>query len=212
MYFAVTQPRRIAALSIARRVSQERDWPVGTIVGYQVGLIKSICDDTRITYCTTGVLLNKLINKKDLLDYTHIILDEVHERDEEMDFLLLVVRKLLRTNSAMVKIILMSATIDVDKFSEYFSTPMENKLVPASVVDIPGGNPYDVSIYYLDEIENLGNVSIHFSNAYKHSDAQEQARLNWFFNFEIKKRTLHIATWDFLFLNLKIAIMCAKLH
>lgn len=154
----VTQPRRIAALSIAKRVSQERDWPVGTIVGYQMGLIKNTCADTRITYCTTGVLLHKLINKKHMMEYTHIILDEVHERDEDMDFLLLVIKKLLRTNSSMVKIILMSATIDVNKFAEYFSTPVENKLLPAPVIDISQRNSFNVSIYYLDEIENLGSI------------------------------------------------------
>lgn len=112
-----------------------------------------------------------------MMDYTHIILDEVHERDEDMDFLLLVVKKLLRTNSRMVKVILMSATIDVNKFSEYFSTPVENKLLPATVIDIPGGSPYNVSIYYLDEMEHVGNVSIYFSSANKHSDTQERARV-----------------------------------
>ncbi|XP_012057161.1 PREDICTED: probable ATP-dependent RNA helicase spindle-E [Atta cephalotes] len=154
----VTQPRRIAAMSIAKRVSQERDWPVGTLVGYQMGLIKNINRDTRITYCTTGVLLNKLTNKKHMMDYTHVILDEVHERDEDMDFLLLVVRKLLRTNSAMVKVILMSATIDVDKFSSYFSTPVENQLLPAPIIDIPRDGPYEISIYYINELENLGVI------------------------------------------------------
>ncbi|XP_011867555.1 PREDICTED: putative ATP-dependent RNA helicase TDRD9 [Vollenhovia emeryi] len=154
----VTQPRRIAALSIAKRVSEERDWPVGTIVGYQMGLIRNISQDTRITYCTTGVLLNKLTNKKHLMDYTHIILDEVHERDEDMDFLLLVIRKLLRTNSTMVKIILMSATIDVDRFSAYFSTPVENQLLPAPIIEIVKGGLYDVSVYYLNEMDNLGNI------------------------------------------------------
>ena len=162
MYFIVTQPRRIAAMSIAKRVSQERDWPVGTLVGYQMGLIKNVNRDTRITYCTTGVLLNKLTNKKHMMDYTHVILDEVHERDEDMDFLLLVVRKLLRTNSAMVKVILMSATIDVDKFSSYFSTPVENQLLPAPIIDISRGGPYEIAIYYIDELENLGVVSIYF--------------------------------------------------
>ncbi|KMQ93554.1 atp-dependent rna helicase tdrd9 [Lasius niger] len=154
----VTQPRRIAALSIAKRVSQEREWPVGTLVGYQMGLIRNTCHDTRITYCTTGVLLHKLINKRHMMEYTHVILDEVHERDEDMDFLLLVVRKLLRTNSTTVKVILMSATIDVDKFAQYFSTPVENKLLPAPIIDIPQRSPYNVSIYYIDELENLGNI------------------------------------------------------
>lgn len=161
MHFAVTQPRRIAALSIAKRVSQEREWPVGTLVGYQMGLIKNTCRDTRITYCTTGVLLHKFINKKHMMEYTHVILDEVHERDEDMDFLLLIVKKLLRTNSTEIKVILMSATIDVDKFAVYFSSPVENKLLPTPIVDIPQRSPYNVSIYYIDEIENLGNVSIY---------------------------------------------------
>lgn len=125
-----------------------------------MGLVRNVSRDTRITYCTTGVLLNRLTNKKHMMDYTHVILDEVHERDEDMDFLLLVVRKLLRTNSTMVKVILMSATIDVDKFSTYFSTPLENHLVPAPIIDVSKGGPYDISIYYIDEMENLGNVSI----------------------------------------------------
>lgn len=169
LYFAVTQPRRIAALSIAKRVSEERGWQVGTLVGYQMGLIKNVHHDTCITYCTTGVLLNKLTNKRHMMEYTHIILDEVHERDEDMDFLLLVVKKLLRTNSTMVKVILMSATIDVNKFSAYFSTPVENQLLPAPIIDIPKGSPYDISIYYIDEMENLGNVSIYFLARLKQS-------------------------------------------
>lgn len=68
-------------------------------------------DDTRITYCTTGVLLEKLITCKTLLNYTHIILDEVHERNQDMDFLFIVVKK-LRKKAPHVRIILMSATIE----------------------------------------------------------------------------------------------------
>ncbi|KAL0112947.1 hypothetical protein PUN28_012296 [Cardiocondyla obscurior] len=154
----VTQPRRIAALSIAKRISEEREWPVGTLVGYEMGLVKSVSRDTRITYCTTGVLLNRLANRKHMMDYTHVILDEVHERDEDMDFLLLIVKKLLRTNSTMVKVILMSATIDVDKFSTYFTTPIKDQLVPAPVIDIPKGSLYNVSIYYLDDLGILGTM------------------------------------------------------
>ncbi|XP_011702668.1 PREDICTED: putative ATP-dependent RNA helicase TDRD9 [Wasmannia auropunctata] len=116
-------------MSIAKRVSSERDWTISTIMGYQMALVKNVSLDTRITYCTTGVLLNKLTSKKHMMDYTHVILDEMHERDEDMDFLLLVVRKLLCTNSMTVKVVLMSATIDVNKFAAYFSTPVED---PAS--------------------------------------------------------------------------------
>lgn len=161
--FAVTQPRRIAAISIAKRVSEEKDWPVGSLVGFQVGLINNTCRDTRLTYCTTGVLLHKLINSKNMLDYTHVILDEVHERDQNMDFLLLVVRKLLRTNSRPVKVILMSATFEVERFAKYFSSPMRNKLVPAPIIDIAKKNYYNVAIYYLCQMGALGPVNIYDS-------------------------------------------------
>jgi ATP-dependent RNA helicase TDRD9 len=60
----ITQPRRIAAISVTKRVSEERSWPVGTLVGYQVGLNNKTSSDTRLTFCTTGVLLQKFINKK----------------------------------------------------------------------------------------------------------------------------------------------------
>ena len=60
--------------------------------------------DTRLCYCTTGVLREKLVRERSMMAYTHIILDEVHERDLEMDFLMLLVRKLLRSNSRSVKV------------------------------------------------------------------------------------------------------------
>ncbi|XP_043254813.1 probable ATP-dependent RNA helicase spindle-E isoform X1 [Colletes gigas] len=152
----VTQPRRIAAISIAKRVSEERNWPVGTLVGYQVGLINNTCPDTRLNYCTTGVLLHKLINSKHMLDYTHIIIDEVHERDQNMDFLLLLVRMLLRRNSSSVKVILMSATFKVERFATYFSSPVGNKLTPAPIIDIEKRNRFNVTICYLCQMGALG--------------------------------------------------------
>lgn len=114
----ITQPRRIAAISNADRVARERNWPPKTVVGYQVGMDarsnQSI--DTRILFCTTGVLLEKLIKIKSMAEYTHIILDEIHERSKDMDFLLIVIRKLLLAPCRpKVKIILMSATIDADQ-------------------------------------------------------------------------------------------------
>ena len=72
-----TQPRRIAATSIAKYVSQCRGWEVGAMVGYQIGMDRNISDNTRLTFVTTGVLLQKMINMKSMNQYTHIILDEV---------------------------------------------------------------------------------------------------------------------------------------
>lgn len=76
-------------------------------------------EDTRILFCTTGLLLEKLIQSKTMSNFTHIILDEVHERDKNMDFLFIVVRMLLSTNSPNVKVILMSATIEAPKVCMY---------------------------------------------------------------------------------------------
>ncbi|EDW81074.1 uncharacterized protein Dwil_GK11214 [Drosophila willistoni] len=148
----VTQPRRIAAISIANRVSQERHWEPGTVCSYQVGLHRqSGSEDARLLYCTTGVLLNFLINHKTLTHYTHIVLDEVHERDQEMDFLLIVVRRLLATNSRHVKVILMSATIDSREFVQYFAT--KNGIPP--VINASHGRKYPLVKFYRDQLKNM---------------------------------------------------------
>lgn len=91
-------------MSVAKRVCEERKWPLGTIVGYQVGRDRKVSEDTRITYMTTGVLLQKLIRNKNLGEYTHVLLDEVHERDQDIDFAMLVVRKFIRSVSKHVKV------------------------------------------------------------------------------------------------------------
>lgn len=72
-----TQPRRIAATSVARFVASRRDWQVGQLVGYQIALDKVVSEDTRVLFCTTGVLLEKLVNMKNMNQFTHVILDEV---------------------------------------------------------------------------------------------------------------------------------------
>ncbi|KAL3874648.1 hypothetical protein ACJMK2_037630 [Sinanodonta woodiana] len=153
----VTQPRRIAAISIARRVCHERSWNMGTVCGYQVGLDKTASPDTRILFCTTGVLLQKLISAKNMLEFTHVILDEVHERDQDTDFCLLVVRKLMRTNSRHVKVVLMSATFESSLFANYFALPLRDKLESAPVVNVEG-KPFKVSEFYAEDIAKLGEI------------------------------------------------------
>ncbi|XP_054653548.1 ATP-dependent RNA helicase TDRD9 [Dunckerocampus dactyliophorus] len=150
----VTQPRRIGAISIARWVATQRKCTIGSLVGYQVGLEKMATEHTRLIYMTTGVLLEKLVTAKTLTEYSHIFIDEVHERTEEMDFLLLVLRKLLNSNSRYVKIILMSATINCRQFAEYFSTPVRGKMNPAYVFEVEGV-PYSVKDFYLDDLQHL---------------------------------------------------------
>lgn len=72
-----TQPRRIAATSVAKFVSESRGWQLGSLVGYQISLDKVATEDTRVTFMTTGILLEQLIHTKNMNQYTHVILDEV---------------------------------------------------------------------------------------------------------------------------------------
>uniref|UniRef100_UPI00358FA5D5 ATP-dependent RNA helicase TDRD9-like n=1 Tax=Myxine glutinosa TaxID=7769 RepID=UPI00358FA5D5 len=149
----VTQPRRLAARSIAAWISHERGWPLGSVIGYQVGLDHNTSVDTRLTYMTTGVLLRKIVSEKSLSTFTHIFIDEVHERDEETDFLMLLVKKLLHTNSRSVKVILMSATIASQEFSSYFAMPMMGVMKPAPMITIEG-QAHEVKVYFLDDIQD----------------------------------------------------------
>ncbi|XP_069494292.1 ATP-dependent RNA helicase TDRD9 [Ambystoma mexicanum] len=150
----VTQPRKIGATSIARWISNERKWVLGGLVGYQVGLDKMATKDTKLIYMTTGVLLQKIVAAKSLGEFTHIFVDEVHERTEEMDFLLLVIRKLLRTNSRWVKVILMSATINCKEFADYFAVPVHYRMFPAYVHEVEG-KPHAIEEYYLDDLNHI---------------------------------------------------------
>nr|XP_033808799.1 ATP-dependent RNA helicase TDRD9 isoform X1 [Geotrypetes seraphini] len=155
----VTQPRKIGASSIARWISEERHWKLGGIIGYQVGLDKFATKDTRLIYMTTGVLLQKIVSAKSLSEFTHIFIDEVHERTVDLDFLLVVVRKLLRTNSRFVKVILMSATINCAEFANYFAVPVLNKVTPAHVFEVEG-KPYAVEEYYLDDLKHISHIKL----------------------------------------------------
>ncbi|VVC33086.1 Hypothetical protein CINCED_3A021098 [Cinara cedri] len=155
----VTQPRRIAAINVCKQVNNERNWRNGLLVGYQVGRKKDYDPNTtKVLFCTTGILLQKIISAKNLNDFTHIILDEVHERTLEMDFLLLIIKKLLKTNSPSTRVVLMSATAQdfklCDYFSDYYGSPY-NCYVKAQQISIPRNLQFNVSLHYLDELYGL---------------------------------------------------------
>ena len=154
----VTQPRKIAAKSIAKRICDERGWEMGRLVGYKVGLDKeNVSLDTRLLFCTTGVFKKMIIAKKNLNDWTHVILDEVHEREMDMDFVLLLCKRLINSNSRNVKLVLMSATIDTNLFQKYFSWHIpsaDNKLeYCAEVYQMIESKSFSVREYYLDDLQ-----------------------------------------------------------
>lgn len=144
-----TQPRRISAISVAQRVAQERAESLGNSVGYQIRLESVRTSATRLLYCTTGVLLRRLEGDADLRGITHVIVDEVHERTEESDFLLLVLKDLI-VQRPDLKIILMSATLNANLFSEYF--------YDCPTIHIPG-RAFPVDQFFLeDAISKAGYV------------------------------------------------------
>lgn len=150
----VTQPRRISAQSLAKRVALERKCEVGSLVGYQIGLDRKISNtDTRLLYCTTGVFLQKLINEKSCAKWSHIIIDEIHERDLDMDFVLLILRRLLTVKRTGTKLILMSATMETESISKYFNINFKQADFSPVVLDLDVKKPYPVKVDYLDSFK-----------------------------------------------------------
>ncbi|XP_023768072.1 DExH-box ATP-dependent RNA helicase DExH1 isoform X2 [Lactuca sativa] len=124
-----TQPRRISAISVAARIANERGENLGQSVGYQIRLESNRSEQTRLLFCTTGVLLRKLVQDPNLTGISHLLVDEIHERGMNEDFLLIILRDLLPQRPDL-RLILMSATINADLFSKYFGN--------APTIHIPG--------------------------------------------------------------------------
>ena len=145
-----TQPRRISAIGVAERVAAERGENIQRqpgIVGYQIRLERRASDRTRLLFCTTGVLLRRLQLEPDLLGVTHIVLDEVHERSIDSDFLIVILRDLLVRRTDL-RVVLMSATLNAESFAQYFSDAMGGVHVP--VIHIPG-RTFEVKDFYLED-------------------------------------------------------------
>ncbi|CAD1472068.1 unnamed protein product [Heterotrigona itama] len=123
----ITQPRRVAAVSVARRVALEQGVETGKLVGYCVRFEDVTSSQTRIKYLTDGMMVREAMTDEILSDYSVVILDEAHERSVQTDVLLGVARRAqnLRKlkNLPPLKLLVMSATMDVDKFSKYFQAP-----------------------------------------------------------------------------------------
>lgn len=135
---AHTQPRRIAARSVAERIAQELKVELGGLVGYQVRFTDTSSKATKVKVMTDGILLNAIQNQNNLAQYDTIIIDEAHERSLNIDFLLGYLKQLLPKRPDL-KVIITSATIDPESFSKHFGD--------APIIEV-SGRTYPIEIRY----------------------------------------------------------------
>ena len=130
---ACTQPRRLAAVTVAERVAAELGTAVGDVIGFQHRFAKQLSDATRVKFMTDGVLLAETRHDPLLRAYDTIIVDEAHERSLNVDFLLGILKRILPRRPDL-KIVISSATLDTEKFAAFFSRDGK----PAPTISVPG--------------------------------------------------------------------------
>lgn len=145
---AHTQPRRIAARTIAERIAHELQVPLGGAVGYKVRFTDQVSPDTKIALVTDGILLNEIHRDRLLRRYDTIIVDEAHERSLNIDFLLGYLARILPERPDL-KVIITSATIDPESFATHFA---DASGAPAPIVEV-SGRTYPVEIRYRGPLE-----------------------------------------------------------
>ncbi|KAL8986725.1 MAG: hypothetical protein Q9177_004008 [Variospora cf. flavescens] len=167
-----TQPRRIAATSVARRVAAERGERLQDTVGYHVRFDTKLPSyGGSITYCTTGILLQQLQHSPEevMNGVSHLVIDEVHERDMLIDFLLILLKKAMTERHAAgkttPKVVLMSATMDTELFASYFGNEAGGKSTGCPSLSVPG-RTFPVKEKYLEEIQNELNQA-HSADAHQ---------------------------------------------
>ncbi|XP_053963542.1 ATP-dependent RNA helicase DHX15 homolog isoform X2 [Anastrepha obliqua] len=140
---ACTQPRRVAAMSVAQRVSEEMDVSLGEEVGYSIRFEDCSSAKTVLKYMTDGMLLREAMSDPMLEQYQVILLDEAHERTLATDILMGVLKEVIRQRNDL-KLVVMSATLDAGKFQQYFDN--------APLMNVPG-RTHPVEIFYTPEPE-----------------------------------------------------------
>lgn len=143
-YIGHTQPRRLAARSVANRIAQELNSEVGGLVGYKVRFTDQVQDNTLIKLMTDGILLAEIQQDRLLTQYDTIIIDEAHERSLNIDFILGYLKQLLPKRPDL-KVIITSATIDVDRFSRHFNH--------APIIEV-SGRTFPVDVRYRPSIHD----------------------------------------------------------
>ncbi|WP_281268907.1 ATP-dependent RNA helicase HrpA [Alteromonas aestuariivivens] len=145
---AHTQPRRLAARSVANRIAEELNTPLGEKVGFKIRFTDQVSDSSYVKLMTDGMLLAEMQQDRFLNQYDTIIIDEAHERSLNIDFLLGYLSQLLHKRPEM-KLIITSATIDPERFSKHFNN--------APIIEV-SGRTYPVEIRYHDPLEQGDDI------------------------------------------------------
>jgi ATP-dependent helicase HrpA len=157
---AHTQPRRLAARTIAERVAEELQVELGGLVGYKVRFTDQVSDETRVALMTDGILLNEIHRDRLLRRYDTIIIDEAHERSLNVDFLLGYLVRILPERPDL-KVIITSATIDPESFAKHFapSSGSGTEPRPAPIIEV-SGRTYPVEIRYRSRVDEESEEEI----------------------------------------------------
>lgn len=203
---ACTQPRRIAAKSVAQRVADEINNPLGQAIGYQVRFDEKYSQQGYVRFMTDGILLQQTLRDRWLNDYDTIIIDEAHERSLNIDFLLGFIKQLI-TQRKDLKVVITSATIDTEKFSQHFGG--------APIINV-SGRSYPVTAHYrplednnlelnqgiiraIDEIYGIsaeGDVLIFLPGEREINEAADQLKRKHLPNTEILKLYARLTAAD----------------
>ncbi|KAJ1610909.1 hypothetical protein OJ253_1025 [Cryptosporidium canis] len=191
---ACTQPRRVAAMSVAARVAKEMGSKLGDLVGYSIRFEDCTSEETVIKYMTDGILLREFLSEPDLKNYSCILIDEAHERSLHTDILFGLIKDVSRFRNSDItinadegskekdgnvknpfKLIISSATLEANKFSEYFDN--------APIIHIPGRR-FPVNIYYTKSPEAnfidgtvVTVLQIHFSQIKRSNEAKSSKKI-----------------------------------
>ncbi|WP_442928267.1 ATP-dependent RNA helicase HrpA [Microbacterium sp. USHLN186] len=174
---AHTQPRRLAARTIAERVADELHVELGDLVGYKVRFTDQVSDATRIALMTDGILLNEIHRDRLLRRYDTIIIDEAHERSLNVDFLLGYLRRILPERPDL-KVIITSATIDPESFAAHFAYPAGGpaaEVEPAPIIEV-SGRTYPVEIRYRPLVDEAGTPEEAGGSSAKRADRGGSAK------------------------------------
>jgi ATP-dependent helicase HrpA len=185
----VTQPRRLAATGMARRVAEEMGTDYGKGVGCQVRFDDSTCDETIIKFMTDGILLAETQHDRHLLQYDCLIIDEAHERSLNIDFLLGYLKNLMKVRPDL-KMVISSATLDAESFSKFFDDApvieVEGRVYPVEDFFLPPGKDEELSnhvlraLRWISDVDDQGDVLVFLPGEREIRDATKKLEgRNW---------------------------------